>query len=307
MNDAIRLADLGKRYGKLAALDRLTASVPKGQVIGLIGHNGAGKSTLIKLILGLIRPSSGTLAVLGSSPWNHPALRQRIGYLPENASFYASLSGRELLAYFARLKHADAKQVDALLERTGIAHAAGRRVGTWSKGMRQRLGLAQALLGRPELVLLDEPTTGLDPQATQELYRIIGELRTEGASVLVSSHLLAELEPHIDGALILRQGRLLAAGSLAELDARAALPARVLLRPRAGVERLLERLDACGLAGTVQPDGQLAVAVARTAKLGVLRELLADPEVADLEVRAPTLTELYQHLGEHAHPMEEVA
>lgn len=307
MNDAIGFHALGKRYGQLAALDGITASVPKGRVIGLIGHNGAGKSTLIKLILGLIRPTSGALAVLGEAPWNHPALRRRIGYLPENASFYANLAGRELLAYFARLKHADGAQVQRLLDRVGLAHAADRRVGTWSKGMRQRLGLAQALLGQPDLVLLDEPTTGLDPQATQELYRIIGELRDEDASVLVSSHLLAELEPHIDGALILRQGQLLAAGSMAELDALAALPARVLLKPRHATNAVLTRLGAYGLAGSVQPDGRLAVDVARHAKLAVLRGLLADPEVADVDVRAPTLAELYQHLGARPRATEETA
>lgn len=307
MTDAIRFDALGKRYAALAALDAITATVARGKVIGLIGHNGAGKSTLIKLILGLIRPTSGTLAVLGCAPWNQPALRARIGYLPENASFYANLSGRELLAYFARLKRADPRQVAALLERVGLAHAADRRVGTWSKGMRQRLGLAQALLGSPELVLLDEPTTGLDPEATRELYRIIGELRADGASVLVSSHLLAELEPHIDGALVLRQGRLLAAGTLAELDALTALPARVLLTPRAEVDKLLMRLDARGLTGNCQPDGRLTVDVARAAKLDVLRALLAEPEVADLDVRAPTLAELYQHLGTHPHATEETA
>ncbi len=307
MNDAIRFEALGKRYGDFAALDGVSAGVPQGQVVGLLGHNGAGKSTLIKLILGLIRPSSGQLRVLGHAPWGAPALRARIGYLPENATFYANLSGRELLHYFARLKRADPRQVDALLERVGLAHAAERRVGTWSKGMRQRLGLAQALLGAPELVLLDEPTTGLDPQATRELYRIVGELRAGGHTVLICSHLLAELEPHIDGALILRQGRLLAAGSLAELDALAALPARVLLKPRDEAGALIARLGLRGLAATPRPDGRLAVEVARAEKLDALRELLADPAVADLDVRAPTLAQLYDHLGNRAPAVEEPA
>lgn len=307
MVDAIRFESLAKHYGDVAALDGISAGVPQGKVTGLIGHNGAGKSTLIKLILGLIRLSSGSLTVLGQSPWNQPVLRQRIGYLPENASFYASLSGRELLHYLARLKRADTRQVDALLERVGLMPAANRRVGTWSKGMRQRFGLAQALLGAPELVLLDEPTTGLDPQATSELYRIIGELRADGASVLICSHLLAELEPHIDGALILRQGRLLAAGSLAELDALAALPAHMLLKPRGEAAGLLARLGARGLAASPRPDGRLAVEVARASKLEVLRGLLADPAIADIDVRAPTLAQLYDHLGQRLPATEETA
>ncbi|MEY2170658.1 MULTISPECIES: ABC transporter ATP-binding protein [unclassified Rhodanobacter] len=298
MNHAIACEALAKRYGTLAALDGVSACVPRGRVIGLLGHNGAGKSTLIKLILGLIAPSGGRLDVLGQSPWRAHALRRRIGYLPESATFYASLSGRELLDYLARLKQAPRGQAQALLERVGLAHAADRRIGTYSKGMRQRLGLAQALLGSPELVLLDEPTTGLDPQATRELYRIVGELRADGRCVLISSHLLAELEPHIDGALILRQGRLLAAGSLDALGEQAALPARVLLHPRGDAAgELLARLDARGLPAQRRPDGRLELQVPRAGKLPVLRELLADPAVADLDVREPTLAQLYDWLG----------
>ncbi|TPG45643.1 ABC transporter ATP-binding protein [Rhodanobacter glycinis] len=306
MNPAIEFEALAKRYGMLAALDGVSACVPRGQVIGLLGHNGAGKSTLIKLILGLIAPSGGRLDVLGQSPWRAHALRRRIGYLPESATFYANLSGRELLDYLARLKQAPRAQAQALLERVGLAHAADRRIGTYSKGMRQRLGLAQALLGSPELVLLDEPTTGLDPQATRELYRIVGELRADGRCVLVSSHLLAELEPHIDGALILRQGKLLAAGSLAALGEQAALPAHMLLRPHenAGAE-LMTQLAARGLAAQSRPDGRLELQVPREAKLRTLRELLANPAIADLDVREPTLAQLYDWLGAGPHPAAE--
>jgi Cu-processing system ATP-binding protein len=298
MNHAIEFEALAKRYGTLAALDGVSACVPRGQVIGLLGHNGAGKSTLIKLILGLIAPSSGRLAVLGQSPWREHALRRRIGYMPESAALYASLSGRELLDYLARLKQAPRGQAQALLERVGLAHAADRRIGTYSKGMRQRLGLAQALLGSPELVLLDEPTTGLDPQATRELYRIVGELRADGRCVLVSSHLLAELEPHIDGALILRQGKLLAAGSLDALSEQAALPAQVLLRPREhAMPELIARLETGGLSAQPRADGRLELQVPRASKLRMLRELLADPAVVDLDVREPTLAQLYDWLG----------
>ena len=298
MNHPIECHALAKRYGELAALDGIDARVPHGQVIGLLGHNGAGKSTLIKLILGLIAPSGGRIEVLGQSPWRAHALRRRIGYLPESATFYASLTGRELLDYLARLKQASRTQVTTLLERVGLAHAADRRIGTYSKGMRQRLGLAQALLGSPELVLLDEPTTGLDPQATRELYRIVGELRADGRCVLVSSHLLAELEPHIDGALILRQGKLLAAGSLHALGEQAALPAQVLLRPREpAMSELIARLEMGGLLAQTRADGRLELQVPRASKLRVLRELLADPAVVDLDVREPTLAQLYDWLG----------
>ncbi len=306
MSPAIEFAHLTKRYGALAALDDVTAGVARGQVVGLLGHNGAGKSTLIKLVLGLIAPSAGTLAVLGATPWRAPALRQRIGYLPENAAFHPNLTGHELLAYLARLKRAAPIQVQALLERVGLADAAQRRVGTYSKGMRQRLGLAQALLGAPELVLLDEPTTGLDPQASRELYRIVGELRASGCTIVISSHLLAELEAHIDGALILRQGRLLAAGTLPELSERAGLPARVLVRPHADAgHALLVRLAARSLSAQARPDGRLELEVPRADKLRALRDLVGDPAIADLDVREPTLTQLYDWLGAGRQAAEE--
>lgn len=174
--------------------------------------------------------------------------------------------------------------------------------------MRQRLGLAQALLGSPELVLLDEPTTGLDPQATRELYRIVGELRADGRCVLVSSHLLAELEPHIDGALILRQGQLLAAGSLDALSEQAALPAQVLLRPREhAMPELIARLETGGLSAQPRADGRLELQVPRASKLRMLRELLADPAVVDLDVREPTLAQLYDWLGAGDRSTAEVA
>jgi Cu-processing system ATP-binding protein len=299
MPHAIEFTGLGKRYGDIAALGAITAVVPKGRVVGLLGHNGAGKSTLIKLILGLIEPGSGQLSVLGEPPWGAHALRRRIGYLPESAAFYGNLTGRELLAYLARLKQAPRGQVATLLERVGLAHAASRRIGTYSKGMRQRLGVAQALLGSPELVLLDEPTTGLDPQATAELYRIVDDLRTDGRCVLISSHLLAELEPHIDSALILREGELLAAGTVAELGEKAALPSRVLLRPGASVDpaALKARLSAHGLPVMPCPDGRLELKLPRETKMQLLHHLLADPDVADLEVREPTLAQLYDWLG----------
>ena len=308
MNHPIECHALAKRYGDLAALDGISAVVPRGQVIGLLGHNGAGKSTLIKLILGLIAPSGGRLQVLGQSPWRAHALRRRIGYLPESATFYGNLSGRELLDYLARLKQAPRSQIATLLDRVGLAHAADRRIGTYSKGMRQRLGLAQALLGSPDLVLLDEPTTGLDPQATRELYRIVGELRADGRCVLVSSHLLAELEPHIDGALILRQGKLLAAGSLHALGEQAALPAQVLLRTHEqAMPELLARLETGGLSAQPRPDGRLELQVPRASKLRMLRELLADPAIVDLDVREPTLAQLYDWLGAGPPSTAEVA
>jgi len=301
MPNAIEITALGKQYGQVTALQTISATVPKGQVIGLLGHNGAGKSTLIKLILGLIAPTSGHVEVLGETPWGshtHP-LRRRLGYLPESVAFYGNLTGQEVIDYLASLKHAPRQQSRQLLERVGLGHAAGRRVSGYSKGMRQRLGLAQALLNSPEIVLLDEPTAGLDPQATRELYAIVGELRQAGRCVLISSHLLAELEPHIDGALILREGRLLAAGSLVDLRRQAGLPSIVSVRLNAQADgsALARELEHMGVVHELQPNGQLEIQVPEGSKVDVLRSILGHPVIADVEVREPTLARLYDWLG----------
>ena len=297
MENLIELRGVGKRYGALAALHDVTVSLPPRRIIGLLGHNGAGKSTLIKLVLGLIKPSSGEIEVLGRTPWAAQAVRQQIGYLPESVAFYRNLTGNEVIDYFAALKRAPRRQARELLERVGLQHAADRRVGTYSKGMRQRLGVAQALLGDPRLVILDEPTTGLDPQATRELYAVVDELRNAGRGVLISSHLLAELEPHIDGALILSEGRLLASGTLAELRDRAGLPsvARVRLKPDVDLPGFARGFD--GAAATADADGTLAVTLPGGCKVDALRRLLATQAVVDVELEEPTLARLYDWLG----------
>lgn len=301
MTHAIDIISLGKQYKGVAALAGVSATVPMGQVVGLLGHNGAGKSTLIKLILGLVEPTSGRVEVLGQSPWGSRAvaLRRRIGYLPESVAFYGNLTGNEVIKYLANLKRAPRQQAGELLKRVGLDAARDRRVSTYSKGMRQRLGLAQALLASPELVVLDEPTAGLDPQATRELYEIVGELRTEGHSVLVSSHVLPELEPHIDSALILRQGKLLAAGSVSELRRQSGLPGLVVvqLKEAADSAAFAQELRGLGLLHALRRDGRFAIQIAEGGKLDLLQRLAAHPAIVDIVVEEASLARLYDHLG----------
>lgn len=295
--NVVELRQVGKTYGPVTALAGLDLDLRPGEVLGLLGHNGAGKTTVMKLILGLIRPESGRVTVFGTDPRGRGAaeIRGRVGYLPENVSFYPQLSGREVLHYFARLKRVPGAQADGLLEQVGLTHAAGRRVKTYSKGMRQRLGLAQALLGQPRLLLLDEPTVGLDPAATRDCYALLDELRGRGVSVLLSSHVLAGVEPHIDRAAILGHGRLLAAGTLAELRERSSLPLTIRVRGRFGEAGWPESPAGVDLR---RIDGrQVELHVPADKKMALLRQLMAEPGVEDIELEPPSLATLYGHFG----------
>ena len=300
MKPVVELIGVGKCFGAVTALDDLTLSVAPGEIVGLLGHNGAGKTTTMKLILGLLTPTQGEITTLGVAPslQHAGALRRQIGFLPENVSFYQQLSGREVLGYFARLKGVAAARVAPLLERVGLAAAGGRRVKTYSKGMRQRLGLAQALLGEPRLLMLDEPTAGLDPTATREFYAMLDELRGRGSTVLLSSHVLPGVEGHIDRAAILGQGRLLAAGSLDALRAEAALPLMIRVRGQWASEEWVRQITDTGMAMRRIDGKQLEFVGPETHKLSVLRLLLEVPGLEDVDVFPPSLDALYAHFNQ---------
>ncbi|HKJ95043.1 MAG TPA: ABC transporter ATP-binding protein [Gammaproteobacteria bacterium] len=301
MPNAIEIQDISKRFGPAWALEHVDALVPSGQVVGLLGHNGAGKSTLIKLVLGLIEPTSGTVRVLGASTAGAPGrrLRARVGYLPENVAFYGNLSGREVLRYLALLKGAGADQPDEFLERLGLAHAADRRVHTYSKGMRQRLGLAQALLGDPELLLFDEPTAGLDPMATMDFFELVGRLRAQGRTVLISSHVLAELEPHLDRAVILGHGEVLGQGTVAGMREAAGLPTTIAVRFAGAINGFLHEdwLSRLAVGTRVREPQVVELDVRPGDKMAVVRRLMETSSLVDIEVKEPTLARLHATVG----------
>lgn len=297
MTVILEAVQVSKRFGRIEAVRDVSLTLKEGETVALLGHNGAGKTTLMKLAIGLIRPSAGRLNLLGEDPaTGRFAARGRLGYLPENVAFNAALTGRETLSFYARLKREGSAVVGPLLERVGLGPAADRRVGGYSKGMRQRLGLAQALLGQPRLLLLDEPTTGLDPALRLSFYEIIEELRGRGAAVLLSSHALTELEERAGRVIIMNRGIKAADGTLQELRRVACLPTRIRLSAGAGGAGGIADWFGQGLACRRVDDRILEISAPPERKLEILRRATTPgAPVTDLDVLPPTLDDLYAH------------
>jgi len=228
----LAVSQLHKRYGKQEALAGVDLKVEAGQLVGLLGPNGAGKSTLTKIACGLVRPSAGTVGVLGE-PAGSPRARAALGYLAELFRFPGWLTAAELLRFHQRLVGSEGGEAERrqLLELVGLGDAAGKRVEAMSKGMQQRLGIAQALVGSPRLLLLDEPTSALDPVGRRIVRELLEELRRRGVSVLLNSHLLSEVELICDHVAIIARGRLVKAGTPQEL----AGPTAVVVETGSGV------------------------------------------------------------------------
>jgi ABC-2 type transport system ATP-binding protein len=266
---AIETVGLRKEYGEQVALHDLSLTVDRGEVFGFLGPNGAGKTTTIKLLTGLVRASAGHARILGRSITDRRARRQ-IGYLPEMFRFHEWLTGSGLLDFHGRLAGMNAaerrRRIPAVLEQVGLAGRGGDRISTYSKGMTQRIGLAQALLHRPEVVLLDEPTSALDPVGRREVRDVIRALRAEGTTVFLNSHLLSEVELVCDRVAIVDRGRVVRSGPLGEL-----------LGQVREIRLLLDRVD---------PD--LLTLLSRYGRLGTVEERAVSIGVDDLKV-APAI------------------
>lgn len=286
-NQHLILTQVTKQYGTQKAVNNVDLTLHAGECVGLAGHNGAGKSTMMKLILGLIRPDVGSVVLFGE-PVSHAAhIRRQIGYLPETVSLHPSLTGKETLDFYAKLKGTDLKLNHALLERVGIAQSANKRVGAYSKGMRQRLALAQALLGEPKLLLLDEPTTGLDPASRQMFYQIINELKQRGATVLLSTHALAELDGHADRIVVMKNGNKVADGNMRELQVQSGLP--IIIQAELKQEITLPEHWQREVSGSLK----VATTCAESEKMMRLHELGSLDNVVQLDIHTPTLDEMY--------------
>ena len=289
----LTLSQVTKRYDDHTVLDAVGFDVAAGERVALLGHNGAGKSTLMKIILGLVTADGGTVSVHGLAPGSYRA-RMQTAYLAENASFHPSLTGQEQLRYYLRLRGEDPRKAASLLERVGLGAAANRRIGTYSKGMRQRVGMAQALIGEPKFLILDEPTSGLDPVSRREFYVILDELAVQGTAILLSSHALTEVEARTDRIVILSSGVMVANDTLANLRQQASLPIRLQVSAQRGkADEVAQKLSGERSNGVMVD--LVCSSQEKLARLGDISAL--GPLVDDVDVIPPSLEDIYSHFS----------
>ena len=313
---AIQLHDVAKAYGGVTALHGIDLAIDRGEVFGFLGPNGAGKSTTIDILLRFTHPTSGDVEVLGTDVATDPvAVRRRTGLLPEGFSPFETMTGREHVEYAIEVAGADDDPI-ALLERVDVAHAADRRAAGYSKGMAQRLALAMALVGDPQLLILDEPSTGLDPHGVRRMREIVREERDRGATVFFSSHILEQVEAVADRVGILNDGRLVAVDTIDGLREAVGTGAELRIdlvdespdsadHERTGTSdsqrmvtttpdplALAEATD--GVTAARREDGQLVVACRADAKLAVLDAVRdAGFEIRDFETSTASLEDLF--------------
>jgi len=222
MREVVELRKVSRWYGEVIGVNDVDAVIPEG-VTGLLGPNGAGKTTLIRLMTGQIRPSQGTVRVLGEGVWNNPAIYRRLGLCPDLDSFYETMTGLQFVTLMARLagfpRDEARRRAGERIERVRMTAARDKRIGAYSKGMRQRIKLAQALVHDPELLVLDEPLTGLDPVGRREMIELVRELGEQGRHIVVSSHILHEIEAMTPRILLIHRGRIVAEGDVHDIRA----------------------------------------------------------------------------------------
>jgi len=301
-DSVIEAKNLTKTYGQAVAVDHISFSVGRGEIFGLLGPNGAGKTTTILMLLGLTDISGGEVSVLGFNPAREPlSVKRRVGYLPDTVGFYDQLTAADNLRYTARLIgfrfNEREKRIAEALERVGLADSANHHVGTYSRGMRQRLGLAEILMKGAQIAILDEPTSGLDPHATSELLGIIRRFKAEGVSVLLSSHLLERVQSVCDRVALFSAGRIALMGTVSELG-REVLGAGYVVDIEAEGAGLAERLTLIpGVSGVEQTGiGKLRLHADRDVRPEAAAEVVAmHGRLKYLGVEEPSLEAIYNH------------
>src|SRR5579863_9493387 len=312
--EVIKAEGLTKRYGATLAVDHIDLAVNAGEIVGILGPNGSGKTTTILMLLGLTEPTSGHAEVAGYDPLRAPLeVKRRAGYLPDQIGFYDGLSARDNLAYTGRLAGLSRPEIDerftAALGRVGLGDVGLARVATFSQGMRQRLGLAEILMKRPSVAILDEPTTALDPHSTQEFLEMIRGLKADGTAVLLSSHHLDQVQSVCDRVALFNRGRIALAGTVTELAGRVLGGGHVIdveARSPEGPDGIARHLAATPGVVRVQPlDGgpdnqRFRVDCQRDLRAEIARSLAPAAELLGIHFAAPSLTEVYNRYFEEA-------
>ena len=299
---AVETRGLTKRYSTgVLAVNSLDLRVKTGEVYGFLGPNGAGKTTTLRLLSGLLRPTAGSAMVAGAAPGS-PASLAHLGAMVETPAFYPYLSGRDNLRVMARYATVSKSRIEPVLKQVDMADRAKHKFKTYSTGMKQRLGVAAALLKDPDLLILDEPTSGLDPQGTVEMRRLIREIGREGRTVLLSSHLLNEVELTCDRVGVIANGKLVAEGTVDELRARSG--GRTLLVRAAPLDRAQQLLESFLKPDQVQvAEGALVLSVDPSEAASINRRLVADGiDVSELRVSEQSLENVFLQLTENPHP-----
>ncbi|MFQ5789782.1 MAG: ABC transporter ATP-binding protein [Acidobacteriota bacterium] len=295
----IRLENVSKRFGAIEALAPLDLEIRAREWLGVVGRNGSGKTSLLRILVGLSRPSTGRLLLDGRAPgaedWR--SFRHRLGFMPERIQFHESLTGEKTLQYFARLRGADGKKASEILERVGLASVAKRKVGGYSKGMIQRLNLAQALLGDPEVLVLDEPVEGFDPHGVRLFFDLVRSVK--GRTVVFSSHRLPRFSGVVDRICVLSEGRVKALGTESDLSRGLRLPFKVIIHPSTDAGEALESaLSRLRPASLVCENGRIVVSVSQADKIAFLSELKGlDAAIRDLRIEEPSLEEVLLETG----------
>ena len=290
---AIELDGVTKRFGDVTAVRELSFRVDEGEVFGFLGPNGAGKSTTINMLLDFVRPTAGRVRVLGHDAQRESvAVRERTGVLPEGFDVYDRLTGREHVEFALRSKEVERDPID-VLERVGIADAADRAAGGYSKGMAQRLALGMALVGEPDLLILDEPSSGLDPAGAKEMRDIVRAEAERGATVFFSSHVLGQVEAVCDRVGILREGALVAQDSIGGLRDAVGTESTLRVEVDGRVDDLEPIRSLAGVSRVSRSDGALVVACADDAKTRVIAAIEEQTPVRDFSTREASLEDLF--------------
>ncbi len=308
--NVIEISHLTKQYGNKTAVNDLNLSIRKGEVFGLLGPNGAGKTTTILMLLGLTEPSAGTAEIYGKDCTRNPlGVKSLVGYLPDNTGFYTDMTGRQNLRFTGWLNGLAGQElenrIDHLLERVGMTWAADQKAGTYSKGMRQRLGIADTLMKDPEIIIMDEPTLGIDPEGMRELLELIRELSVEdGRTILISSHQLHQIQQVCDRVGIFVEGNLIACGTLGELEEKIRRDAGYMLEldPKPCDDQLLGMLMQQDGVQKIEKEGERFIIYSSKDIRGNLTRFLGEKNytVLHLHQRGGDLDEIYRRYFEKA-------